>query len=321
MEEEWEEEFQTSHDVNDVKPTSINHITGQRFVVEQVKIALDAAMQDGRKFDHALCVGGPGLGKTQIAQIIGQEMGTDYFEILGQSIKNVADLNALLLGATERSIVTIDEAHELPKPLQTALYLAMDKQRVIVAGNRKGKLITVNIADFSLLLATTDEYLLLQPLRERMRLVLRFEFYSVEELVQILFHRLRGLAWETDGELLPMIASRSKGVPRLALRLAQAARRVSRANGEEKITLAHLERACELEQIDGLGLGPLEQKYLRILGEGPTRLNVLASILGLPSRTVSQVTEPFLLRTGFIVKDDQGKRCLTALGHEHLGKQ
>src|SRR5689334_2740956 len=119
---EWGDEVPKpiSHDINDVKPTSINHIVGQRSVVEQVKVALDAAQQDGRKFDHALLVGGPGLGKTQITQVIGQyEMGTDYFEILGQSIKNVADLNALLLGATERSVVAIDEAQELVKPLQT----------------------------------------------------------------------------------------------------------------------------------------------------------------------------------------------------------
>ena len=323
MDDEWDDETPTpsAQDINDIKPTSINHIIGQRSVVEQVKVALDAAQQDGRKFDHAMLVGFPGAGKTQISQIIGQEMATDYFEVLGQSIKNVADLNALLLSVPEnRSVVAIDEAHELPKPLQTALYLALDKQRVIIPGTRKGSSpITVPIADFSLLLATTDEYMLLQPLRERMRLVLRFEFYTVEELVQILRHRLKALQWDVDEEVLPMIAGKSRGVPRLALRLAQAARRVCRADGESRITVAHLERACVLEQIDNLGLGPTEQKYLRILGDGPHRLNVLASMLGLPARTVSQVTEPFLLRAGLIVKDDQGRRCLTAQGREHLG--
>ncbi len=326
MDNEWDDDTPTpsAQDINDIKPTSINHIIGQRSVVEQVKVALDAAQQDGRKFDHALLVGGPGLGKTQVAQIIGlHEMGTDYLEILGQSIKNVADLNALLLSVPEnRAVVAIDEAHELPKPLQTALYLALDKQRVIIPGTRKGSTpITVPIADFSLLLATTDEYMLLQPLRERMRLVLRFEFYTVEELVQILRHRLKALQWDVEEEVLPMIAGKSRGVPRLALRLAQAARRVCRADGEDRITVAHLERACVLEQIDSLGLGPTEQKYLRILGEGPTRLNVLASLLGLPARTVSQVTEPFLVRAGLIVKDDQGRRTLTVQGREHLGIQ
>ena len=171
------------HDINDTSPTSLSHLIGQRSVIEQVKVALDAAQQDGRKFDHALCVGGPGLGKTQICQVIGQEMATDYLEFLGQSITSVADLNAVLLSATDRAIVTVDECHELPKSVQTALYLALDRKKVILqAGKTGGTPISIPIANFSLLLATTDEYQLLAPLRDRMRLILRFEFYTVEEL-------------------------------------------------------------------------------------------------------------------------------------------
>jgi holliday junction DNA helicase RuvB len=311
-----------THDINDVKPNSINHIIGQRSVVEQIKVALDAAQQDGRKFDHALLVGGPGLGKTQLCQIIGQEMGTDYLEYLGQSITSVADLNAILLSATERSVVSIDEAHELPKSVQTALYLALDRKKVILqAGRNGGTPVSIPVADFSLLLATTDEFQLLAPLRDRMRLVLRFEFYSVEELVQILRHRLRALGWEVEEEFSRQIAARSRGVPRLALRLAGAAHRCARAEGCTTITMAHLARACGLEQIDNLGLGPTEQAYLRIIAEGNSRLNVIASRLGLPARTISQVTESFLIRAGLVVKDDQGRRQLTALGREHLRSQ
>jgi Holliday junction DNA helicase RuvB len=106
----------------------------------------------------------------------------------------------------------------------------------------------------------------------------------------------------------------------LALRLLQSARRVCRAEGERAITLAHLERACGLEQIDALGLGPVEQEYLRILAEGDSRLNVIASRLGLPPRTVSQVTEPYLLRAGLVVKDDGGRRQLTGQGRKHLSQ-
>lgn len=308
------------NDLNDRRPTSISHVIGQRAVVEQVKVALDAAQQDGRKFDHALLVGSPGLGKTQISRIIGQEMAMDYCELLGQSIKNVADLNAVLLGATDRGVIFVDEAHELDKSLQTALYLALDKQKVIVRGGGKGGTPAgIPIADFTLLLATTDEYRLLQPLRDRMRLVLRFEFYVDEELVQILRHRLRALSWDVDETILPRIAKRSRGTPRLSLRLAQSAHRVARADGAELITLAHLDRACLLEGIDELGLGPTEQKYLKIIAEGATRLNVISSRLGLPTRTVSEVVEPFLIRAGLIVKDDQGKRQLTAEGRGHGG--
>lgn len=306
------------NDLNDRRPNSISHVIGQRAVVEQVKTALDAAQQDGRKFDHALLVGSPGLGKTQISQIIGQEMGMDYCELLGQSIQNVGDLNAVLLAATERAVVFIDEAHELEKSLQTALYLALDKQKVIVKGNRHGGTpVGIPIADFTLLLASTDEYQLLQPLRDRMRLVLRFEFYSDDELVLILRHRLRALAWEVDESILPLIAQRSRGTPRLALRLAQSAHRVARAEGNKSITLIQLERACLLEGIDELGLGPTEQKYLKIVAEGAARLNVIASRLGLPTRTVAEVVEPFLIRSGLIEKDHQGTRHLTAAGRKY----
>jgi Holliday junction DNA helicase RuvB len=126
------------------------------------------------------------------------------------------------------------------------------------------------------------------------------------------------LNWVVDEAVFAFVAQRSRGTPRLALRLLQSARRVGRAEGERTITLAHLERACGLEGIDAVGLGPTEQAYPRILAEGDSRLNVIASRLGLPPRTVSQVTEPFLIRAGLVVKDDHGRRQLTALGRTHL---
>jgi Holliday junction DNA helicase RuvB len=143
----------------------------------------------------------------------------------------------------------------------------------------------------------------------------------VDELVTVLRHRARALEWCVPDEVLPAIAKRSRGTPRLALRLFQSARRVARSEGESTITPTHLERACELEQLDDLGLGPTEQKYLRLLAEGASRLNVVASVLGLLARTVSHVTEPFLIRAGLVIKDDQGRRQLTAAGHDHLSKK
>src|SRR5262245_61543353 len=210
-------------------------------------------------------------------------MAGDFHEVLGQAIRCPADLNAVLLGAQGRDVVLIDEAHELGRALQTALYLALDQRRVLLRGSRSGRTPqSIPIADFTLLLATTDEYRLLQPLRDRMRLTLRFEFYGVDDLVELLRRRCRALRWAVDERLLVPIAARSRGTPRLALRLLQACRRVCRAEGENAITLDHLERACELEQIDPLGLGPTEQHYLRTLEEGASRLNVIASRLGLP---------------------------------------
>lgn len=303
-------------EVNDVAPSSVAHVVGQPGVVEQVKVAIDAAFQDQRRFDHAMLVGPPGMGKSMVANVIAQEMANDFHEVLGQSIATPADLNALLLQAGDKAVVHIDEAHECPKPIQTALYLAMDKRKVFISGGKAVQ--AIPIADFTLLLSTTDEYCLLQPLRDRMRLVLRFDFYSEADLATLLRHRILALGWDVDDELLPLIAQRSKGTPRLALRLLQACRRMCRSEGEETLTHAHLRRACVLEQLDDLGLGPIEQQYLRLLADGPLRLNVLASSLGLPARTVSQVTEPFLIRAGLVTKDDQSRRQLTAAGYERV---
>lgn len=306
-------------DVNDVAPSSVSHIIGQPKVVEQVKVALDAAFADNRPMDSALLVGPPGVGKTATAHVIACEMASQLHEVLGQTIRSAADLNALLLAASDRDVIHIDEAHEIDKPFQTALYLALDQKRVLMDNGRKGGTPSgIPIADFTLLLSTTDEYHLLQPLRDRMRLTLRFEFYADADLVALLRHKCRALGWEVEEQTLPLIAQRARGTPRLALRLLQASRRVARAEGESTVGLDHLEAACRLEQLDVLGLGPTEQAYLRVLAEGPTRLNVLASCLGLPSRTISHVTEAFLMRAGLIVKDDQSRRCLTAKGHEHL---
>lgn len=305
-------------DINEARPSSVNHLIGQPSVKEQILVALDSAQQDNRKFDHALLVGPPGMGKTAAAQIIASEMGTEFLEVLGQSLKGVSDLNSLLLQATDRAVCFIDEAHELDKSLQTALYLALDQRRVLLQGSRKGSTpVGIPIQDFTLLLATTDEYQLLQPLRDRMRLTLRFQFYQCDDLEKIARMRATTLGWDVNTDVFKMIAQRSRGTPRLALRLLQAGRRVARAEASHVITVAHLDRACSLEVIDPLGLGPTEQQYLSILLEGPTRLNMLASRLGLPSRTVAEVTEPFLIRSGLVVKDDQGKRQLSAQGREH----
>jgi Holliday junction DNA helicase RuvB len=306
-------------EINDVKPCSIKHLIGQRGVLDQVTVALDAAFADAKKFDHALLVGPPGLGKSQTAFVISQEMATGFHEVLGQSVTTPADLNALLLGANDRDVIHIDEAHELPKEHQTTLFLALDQRKLTLGGGRSGKSVqSVPLADFSLLLSTTDEYGLLQPLRDRMKLLLRFDYYTADDLSLLVRQRATALGWKVQDAVLPLISERSRGTPRLALRLLQAARRVCRAEGDTTITTANLMRACELEGIDGLGLGPTERQYLQLLVDGANRLNVVASMLGLPTRTVSQVVEPFLLRTGLIVKDDTGRREVTARGRDHL---
>ena len=310
-----------AHEITDAAPTLLANLIGQKSVVDQVRVALDAAHEDEKKFDHALLVGPPGSGKTQTAHVIATEMKSEFHAVLGQAITSPADLNAVLLAATDKAIIFIDEAHELDRSFQTALYLALDQRKVFLQGNRSGRAPqSIPLNDFTLLLATTDEFQLLTPLRDRMRLHLRFDFYGVEDLVELVRRRCDGLKWNLDEKVLAPIAQRSKGIPRLALRLLQSCRRVSRSEGARKITMAHLKKACALEEIDELGLGPVEQQYLRILLEGANRLNVIASRLGLPTRTVAEVSEPFLIRVGLVMKDEQGRRNLTAEGREHVSK-
>ena len=308
-----------STDINDVAPSSLTHLIGQQSVVEQVQVALEAAFADNRPFDHSLMVGPGGLGKTQVAKVVAAEMAADFHEVLGQALEKPADLNGLLLAAKDQDIVFIDEAALIPSEQQHALLLALDQRKIVLAGGRTGRSPqSLPLANFTLLMATTDEYRLISPLVDRMRLVLRFQFYEEDDLAEIVRQRCRALNWPLDEAVLSLIAQRSRGVPRLALRLAQAAWRVARSEGQCRITVAYLERACGLEGIDALGLGPVEQQYLCILADGATRLNIVASRLGLPPRTVSEVTEPFLIRVGLVDKDEQGKRFLTRNGRDHL---
>ncbi len=170
-------------EINDVAPAKLADLVGQKSVLAQVRVALGAARHDATKFPSALLVGPGGLGKSQLARCIAAEMATEYTEILGQSIREPADLNAVLLSATTKSVVHFDECHELDKEFQTALYLAIDRKVVLLNTRTSRGPQAIPLADFTLLLSTTDEYALLQPLRDRMRLVLRFQFYSEYELV------------------------------------------------------------------------------------------------------------------------------------------
>jgi Holliday junction DNA helicase RuvB len=306
-------------EIGDVAPSSLQHIIGQPGVKAQAAVALEAAWADQKKFDHALLVGPPGMGKSALAGVIAKEMATGFHEVLGQSLSSPADFNGLLLSAKDRDVIHIDECHELQSEYQTALYMATDQRKLFVSSGRPGRTPqAVPLADFTLLLSTTDEYDLLQPLRDRMKLLLRFQFYSESDLAEVIRQRSKALRWEVADEILPLIAARSRGTPRLALRLLQSCRRVCRAENEIAVTAKHLVRACTLEGIDSLGLGPVEQEYLRAVADGPTRLNVISSLLGLPGRTISHVSEPFLIRVGLICKDEQGRRNLTAKGREHL---
>ncbi len=303
-------------DINQVVPTSLAHLVGNSSVIEQVRIALDATFQDNTRFPHTALFSPAGLGKSTVARCIASEMCVPFFECLGQNIRTVSDLMSLLLKAPDKAIVFIDECHELPKPIQTQLYMALDQRALKIPVGTSVETIPINNA--TLVLGSTDEYAMLGPLISRMKLQLHLGWYSEDELERMLAIRANALGWEVDEWTLPRIARRSRSTARRALAILESARRMCRAEGETRITIDHLERACK---VDGLCHGGLERRdrnYLRLLMESPQRVNVLASAMGIAVRTLTTHIEPPLIRLGWLSKDDQGKRTLTAKARSHL---
>lgn len=307
------------NDINDASIGVIDHFIGQRGVVDQVKVALEASWNDSIRLPHMLMIGPPGVGKSELAHVLGKEMGSESFEQLAQNISTIEQMRGLLMEPKDKDILFLDEIHELNPSAQTTLYRAMENGEVFLDGS-KAKSRKMKIASYTIIGATTDEYKLLKPLRDRFKLVLPFKFYGDEELATLLKQRANQLGWEVeDVSIFHQIATRSKGTPRIGLKLLEAAKRYARSQGTKTITVEHFTAACALEGLDTLGLGPNERAYLHILAEAkePVRLNVLASRMGLPKKTLTDTIEGFLLRIGLIGKSDKGV-MITPDGIEHL---
>lgn len=303
-------------EVNSVRPSSLNHLVGNQAVIRQVRVALDASQQDGVRFPHAALLGSPGLGKSTLASVIAQEMASPFHEVLGQNLQKPADLAALLLQARDKSVVHVDEVHELPRPIQTLLYICLDQRVLKVPGG--GAVESIPLADFTLLLSTTDEFALLPPLVSRMKLCLVLEYFSESEIQRLVSTTARELGWSLDEAILPLIAQRSRSTARRSLNILQSSHRVCRSEGEDFITLEHCLTACEIDGICSAGLEKRDRTYLRLLLEKPMKVNVLSSSLGTPVKTLTTHIEPPLIRLGWITKDEQGRRVITEKARKHL---
>ena len=302
-------------DLRDIQPNSWRHVIGNRHVTQALQIACESSFAEKKRFDELLLCGPPGLGKSALVSVLANELAVTMTEVLAQSITSIAELNQLLLQATS-GLLFLDEIHLLNKVQQHALLQVLDKRRIFLSGS--GSVQSIPVAPFTLVGATTDPDGLIQPLMDRFRIILHLDYYDQEELAEIVRQRCRALSWDFEPELLCEIAQRGKGTPRIALRLLQSARRCQAAEGATVLTVAHLQRACEIERISDLGLDNMQQKYLALLAGGPQRLNVLASMLGVSTKVLTKTVEPSLLRLGLVVKDDGGRRNLTEIGHTHL---
>lgn len=299
---------------------TINHWVGQNEAIRRFRVALEAAWNDGTRLPHMLFVGGPGLGKTELANLAARELGVTMHERLAQVVGNMGAMNGLLLQAADKEICFLDELHELPAQCQTILYRAMEGAQISLQG-RDSHTLAMPLEDFTVIGATTDEFRLLSPLRDRFKIVLPFVSYDVESLATITLQRAQMLGIELEERIGREIALRSKGTPRLAIRLLESCHRYARAKGEDRITLGHFNETLTLDGLDSLGLGPDEQRYLRFLAERngePVRLFTLASALGIHQRTIQTVIEPFLVKSGLVERHSQG-RTITESGLRHLG--
>jgi Holliday junction DNA helicase RuvB len=314
-------------DVNQVEITSLSKIRGQKKVTDLLKVNLDAYFQSrqngsGGNFGPALLTGPSGTGKSLVAKAVHSELANlDLIETNGEMLSNSSELVSILISATADTTVFIDECHGMSRS-QNILLTALSEKVLYVPqkGNTKSKR-TIPLENFTLIMATTHEYYLQNALRNRMRIYCRFEHYGIDDLVEIIRQRALALKWDIESEqVLIEIAKRSKKTPRIALnRNLQQCWNVCSSQGRNKITMKDMYQAYELLQIDALGLDELERSYLRVLQKnGSTPLNVVSSKLALPSQTIKNVLEPYLLQEGLIMKNKSSHRELTALADEHL---
>jgi Holliday junction DNA helicase RuvB len=294
---------------------SLEEVIGQRSVVERLKVAVAAAKADDRSLDHFMLSGPGGTGKTTLVQIVAAAMGVVFKESLASAL-NEGGLSSFLLDASDKTVLFIDEIHEIEATNMTLLYRALAERKLFLPGTRKAR--SLPLASFSLFAATTDPHTLPPSFRERF-VELQLAFYSPVELTAIVRQRAATLNWQAVEVVFTEIGRLGRGIPRLALRLLTASREVCRSRNELVVTAEHFLKALDLEDRDRrLGLERVERSILQFLdqADGPVRLNVLASRLGLCSRTVT-MHESFLVRSGLVQRTEQG-RALTPEGIEYL---
>ena len=307
-----------------LRPTSLRDFIGQDRVKDQLRLVLDAAKQREHVADHVLLSGPPGLGKTTLAMIIAAELGKALRLTSGPAITHAGDLASILTALQPGDVLFIDEIHRLSRPAEEMLYMAMEDFRVdVVVGKGPGATsIPLDLAPFTLVGATTRSGLLPGPLRDRFGFTAHMDFYDPADLQKIV-ERAAGLMGITaDPDALAIIASRSRGTPRIANRLLRRVRDYAQIHGDSTVDVVSTDAALTLFEVDVSGLDRLDRAVLSALvknfGGGPVGLSTLAVAVGEEAETVETVCEPFLLRSGFLARTPRG-RIATARAYVHLG--
>ena len=313
-----EEDFERS-----LRPRTLSDFVGQERVKEQLGIALEAAKGRGEALDHVLLAGPPGLGKTSLAQIVRTELGVGIRQIAGPGLER-KDIAAILTSLEPRDVLFIDEIHRMSRAAEEILYPALEDFRldIVVGQGPAARTLTLDLPPFTLVGATTRTGLLTTPLRDRFGLTFRLDLYTAAELAAIVRRSARILAVELDDEAAELVATRSRGTPRIANRILRRVRDVADVRHEGVVTTGVAEEALQLLEVDSAGLERFDRELLRCVvekfGGGPVGLSTLAVALGEEPETLEDVYEPYLLQLGFLQRTPRG-RIVTALGREHLG--
>ena len=308
-----------------VRPTHIDEYIGQKAVREQLQLSMDAAKMRGEQLDHVLLYGPPGLGKTTLSNIIAQEMGVTLRQTSGPVLEKAGDLAAILTRLEPYDVLFIDEIHRLSPIVEEILYPAMEDFQIdiLIGEGPAAQSVKIDIPPFTLVGATTRAGLLTSPLRDRFGLVQRLEFYSDDELTQIVTRssNILGMHCELDGA--QEIARRSRGTPRIANRLLRRVRDFAQVRGDGVITAPIADAALTLLEVDPLGLDKMDVRYLENLIDkfdgGPVGIDSLSTALGEERGTIEDVIEPFLVQQGFLVRSPRG-RIASRHAYEHLGR-
>ncbi|HHN66523.1 MAG TPA: Holliday junction branch migration DNA helicase RuvB [Thermopetrobacter sp.] len=307
-----------------LRPQTLDDFIGQARARANLSVFIKAARDRGEALDHVLLAGPPGLGKTTLAQIVARELGVNFRATSGPVIARAGDLAALLTNLEERDVLFIDEIHRLNPAVEEVLYPAMEDFQLdlIIGEGPAARSVRIDLARFTLIGATTRTGLLTTPLRDRFGIPVRLQFYTEEELLQIVTRGARLLNMPLSDDGAREIARRSRGTPRIAGRLLRRVRDFAAVNGDGAVDARVADAALQAMEVDEKGLDALDRRYLSCIAEnfggGPVGVETIAAALSESRDALEEVIEPFLIQQGLIARTPRG-RVLTAHAFRHLG--